>query len=198
MARSRRSRRWSAHYRGDIRKKFRIRKVEGNEVDLLHDLMISLSPAARAACVRARGTWPCIDCRETQSSQPVSYRIPNFSVRIYGPAAMAGGKVNALLSENRTDMRDGIDAAGRSRSPAAASHPYSSLRRVPSQHLFHGMSTIYSSWQNSRRIQCRFGFSAFRARRCGEDSRSRGPASPPAPAKRHVTGIVPTEALAHH
>jgi predicted nucleotidyltransferase component of viral defense system len=40
---------------------------------------------------------------------PVAYRISPFNVRVYAPAAMAGGKVNALLSENRSVPRDVYD-----------------------------------------------------------------------------------------
>jgi predicted nucleotidyltransferase component of viral defense system len=47
---------------------------------------------------------------ETRSFEtPLAYRIPPFTVRVYGPAAMAGGKVNALLSENRSVPRDVYD-----------------------------------------------------------------------------------------
>ncbi len=42
---------------------------------------------------------------------PIAYRIPPFSVRVYGPAAMAGAKVNALLSPNRSVPRDIYDLA---------------------------------------------------------------------------------------
>lgn len=40
---------------------------------------------------------------------PLAYRIPAFNIRVYGPAAMAGGKVNALLSDNRSVPRDVYD-----------------------------------------------------------------------------------------
>ena len=40
---------------------------------------------------------------------PYEYRIPPFVVRVYTPDAMAAGKVNALLSENRNVARDIYD-----------------------------------------------------------------------------------------
>ena len=40
---------------------------------------------------------------------PYEYRIPPFVVRVYTAAAMAAGKVNALLSENRNVPRDVYD-----------------------------------------------------------------------------------------
>jgi predicted nucleotidyltransferase component of viral defense system len=47
---------------------------------------------------------------ETRSFEtPIAYRIPPFTVRVYGPAAMAGAKVNALLSLNRSVPRDVYD-----------------------------------------------------------------------------------------
>lgn len=42
-----------------------------------------------------------------------AYRIPPFTVRVYGAAAMAGGKVNALLSDNRSVPRDVYDLSTR-------------------------------------------------------------------------------------
>lgn len=59
--------------------------------------------------VSRRGIPPA-DFIETRQFQiPIAYRIPNFNVRVYGPAAMAGGKVNALLSLNRSVPRDVYD-----------------------------------------------------------------------------------------
>ena len=51
---------------------------------------------------------------------PIAYRIPPFTVRVYGAAAMAGGKVNALLSDNRSvprDVYDLVDLVRRGASP---------------------------------------------------------------------------------
>jgi predicted nucleotidyltransferase component of viral defense system len=59
--------------------------------------------------VSRRGVPPA-DFIETRPFEtPINYRIPNFNVRVYGPAAMAGGKVNALLSLNRSVPRDVYD-----------------------------------------------------------------------------------------
>jgi predicted nucleotidyltransferase component of viral defense system len=59
--------------------------------------------------VSRRGIPPA-DFIETRAFEtPIGYRIPNFNVRVYGPAAMAGGKVNALLSLNRSVPRDVYD-----------------------------------------------------------------------------------------
>ncbi len=47
---------------------------------------------------------------ETRSfATPIAYRIPPFNVRVYGAAAMAGAKVNALLSDSRSVPRDVYD-----------------------------------------------------------------------------------------
>ena len=59
--------------------------------------------------ISGRGIPPVKFIETRPFTTPVSYRIPNFSVRVYGPAAMAGGKVNALLSENRSAPRDVYD-----------------------------------------------------------------------------------------
>lgn len=59
--------------------------------------------------VSSRGVPPTEFIETRAFSIPVSYRIPNFSVRVYSPAAMAGSKVNALLSENRSVPRDVYD-----------------------------------------------------------------------------------------
>jgi len=59
--------------------------------------------------VSRRGIPPA-DFIETRPFEtPMAYRIPNFNVRVYGPAAMASGKVNALLSLNRSVPRDVYD-----------------------------------------------------------------------------------------
>jgi predicted nucleotidyltransferase component of viral defense system len=59
--------------------------------------------------VSRRGLPPA-DFIETRIFEaPLDYRIPNFNVRVYGSAAMAGGKVNALLSDNRSVPRDVYD-----------------------------------------------------------------------------------------
>jgi predicted nucleotidyltransferase component of viral defense system len=59
--------------------------------------------------ISGRGIPPVKFIETRPFATPISYRIPNFSVRVYGAAAMAGGKVNALLSENRSVPRDIYD-----------------------------------------------------------------------------------------
>ena len=57
-----------------------------------------------------RDAFPPADFIETRPFEtPIAYRIPNFNVRVYGPAPMAGGTVNALLSLNRSVPRDVYD-----------------------------------------------------------------------------------------
>jgi predicted nucleotidyltransferase component of viral defense system len=59
--------------------------------------------------ISGRGIPPVEFIETRPFATPVRYRIPNFSVRVYGPAAMAGSKVNALVSENRSAPRDVYD-----------------------------------------------------------------------------------------
>jgi predicted nucleotidyltransferase component of viral defense system len=59
--------------------------------------------------VSRRGVPPPEFVETKPFETPVEYRIPPFSVRVYGAAAMAGGKVNALLSDNRSVPRDVYD-----------------------------------------------------------------------------------------
>jgi predicted nucleotidyltransferase component of viral defense system len=59
--------------------------------------------------ISARGVPPVEFIETRPFATPINYRIPNFSVRVYSAAAMAGGKVNALLSENRSAPRDVYD-----------------------------------------------------------------------------------------
>ena len=59
--------------------------------------------------VSRRGTPPAQFIETRSFEVPASYRIPNFSIRVYGPAAMVGGKVNALMSDHRSVPRDVYD-----------------------------------------------------------------------------------------
>jgi predicted nucleotidyltransferase component of viral defense system len=59
--------------------------------------------------ISSRGIPPVKFIETRPFATPATYRIPNFTVRVYSPAAMAGGKVNALLSENRSVPRDVYD-----------------------------------------------------------------------------------------
>jgi len=59
--------------------------------------------------VSRRGVPPPEFVETRPFETPIAYRIPPFSVRVYGAAAMAGGKVNALLSDNRSVPRDVYD-----------------------------------------------------------------------------------------
>jgi len=59
--------------------------------------------------VSRRGVPPAEFIETRLFETPLAYRIPAFNVRVYGPAAMAGGKVNALLSPNRSVPRDVYD-----------------------------------------------------------------------------------------
>jgi predicted nucleotidyltransferase component of viral defense system len=59
--------------------------------------------------ISRRGIPPAQFIETRRFEVPAAYRLPNFTVRVYGPAAMAGGKVNALLSDNRSVPRDVYD-----------------------------------------------------------------------------------------
>lgn len=61
--------------------------------------------------VSRRGVPPPEFVETKAFETPIAYRIPPFSVRVYGSAAMAGAKVNALLSPNRSVPRDIYDLA---------------------------------------------------------------------------------------
>jgi predicted nucleotidyltransferase component of viral defense system len=82
----------------DRSNRWRIRGANSNGVTIAWEVEVS-----------RRGTPP-VQFIETRAFEvPASYRIPNFSVRVYGPAAMVGGKVNALLSYHRSVPRDVYD-----------------------------------------------------------------------------------------
>lgn len=90
--------------------------------------------------VSRRGIPPA-DFIETRSFEvPVAYRIPNFSVRVYGPAAMAGGKVNALLSDNRNVPRDVYDLHELIRNRADPTSLW--IRTLPRESLEHQQATV--------------------------------------------------------
>lgn len=79
--------------------------------------------------VSRRGVPPPEFIETKPFETPVAYRIPPFTVRVYGPAVMAGGKVNALLSENRSVPRDVYDLSELIRHGADPTELWS--RRIP-------------------------------------------------------------------
>lgn len=83
--------------------------------------------------VSRRGIPPAEFIETRTFEVPNAYRIPNFGVRVYGPAAMAGGKVNALLSENRSVPRDVYDLSELIRNQADPTPLW--IRRVPRETL---------------------------------------------------------------
>lgn len=83
--------------------------------------------------VSRRGVPPAEFIETKPFETPIAYRIPPFSVRVYGPAAMAGGKVNALLSENRSVPRDVYDLSELIRNRADPTELW--IRRIPRQVL---------------------------------------------------------------
>ncbi len=83
--------------------------------------------------VSRRGIPP-VDFVETRAFEtPIAYRIPNFNVRVYGSAAMAAGKVAALLSVNRSVPRDVHDLHELIRNQADPVPLW--IRRVPREFL---------------------------------------------------------------
>jgi len=71
---------------------------------------------------------------------PIAYRISPFSVRVYGAAAMAGGKVNALLSDNRSVPRDVYDLSELIRHGANPTELW--VRHIPPEVLESKRSTV--------------------------------------------------------
>lgn len=83
---------------GERSARWRVAGTAGGEVKVVWEAEIS-----------RRGVPPAEFVETRPFETPLAYRIPPFNVRVYGPAAMAGGKVNALLSENRSVPRDVYD-----------------------------------------------------------------------------------------
>lgn len=83
--------------------------------------------------VSRRGIPPAEFIETRPFEVPVAYRIPTFGVRVYGPAAMAGSKVNALLSDNRSVPRDVYDLHELGRHQADPSSLW--IQRVPRETL---------------------------------------------------------------
>lgn len=83
--------------------------------------------------VSRRGVPPPEFIETKPFETPLAYRIPPFGVRVYGPAAMAGGKVGALLSEHRSVPRDVYDLAELIRHGADPTQLW--IRRIPRQVL---------------------------------------------------------------
>lgn len=83
--------------------------------------------------IARRGVPPSEFIETRPFETPVAYRIVPFNIRVYGPAAMAGGKVNALLSENRSVPRDVYDLSELVRQGADPTELW--IRRIPRQLL---------------------------------------------------------------
>lgn len=83
--------------------------------------------------ISRRGIPPAAFIETRVFETPVGYQIPGFSVRVYGPAAMAGGKVNALLSDNRSVPRDVYDLYELGRNGADPTPLW--IQRVPRETL---------------------------------------------------------------
>jgi len=84
--------------RGERSARWRIVGTAAGEVKIVWEAEVS-----------RRGVPPPEFVETKPFETPIAYRIPPFSVRVYGAAAMAGGKVNALLSDNRSVPRDVYD-----------------------------------------------------------------------------------------
>jgi Nucleotidyl transferase AbiEii toxin, Type IV TA system len=84
--------------RGERYARWRIEGTAAGEVQIVWEAEVS-----------RRGVPPPEFVETKPFDTPIAYRIPPFSVRVYGAAAMAGGKVNALLSDNRSVPRDVYD-----------------------------------------------------------------------------------------
>lgn len=110
--------------KGDRANRWRIAGVTGTGITVAWEAEVS-----------RRGAPPSQFIETRPFGSPVTYRIPAFSVRVYSPAAMAGGKVNALLSDNRNvprDIYDLHDLIGNQADPTelwAQSVPRENLRR---------------------------------------------------------------------
>ncbi|MGA7538023.1 MAG: nucleotidyl transferase AbiEii/AbiGii toxin family protein, partial [Steroidobacteraceae bacterium] len=72
--------------RGERSARWRIVGTAAGDVKIIWEVEVS-----------RRGVPPPEFIETKPFETPVAYRVPPFSVRVYGPAAMAGGKVNALL-----------------------------------------------------------------------------------------------------
>jgi predicted nucleotidyltransferase component of viral defense system len=83
--------------------------------------------------VSRRGVPPPEFVETKTFDTPIAYRIPPFNVRVYGAAAMAGGKVNALLSDNRSVPRDVYDLSELVRHGADPTELW--VRHIPAEML---------------------------------------------------------------
>jgi len=83
--------------------------------------------------VSRRGVPPPEFAETKTFDTPIAYRIPPFNVRVYGAAAMAGGKVNALLSDNRSVPRDVYDLSELVRHGADPTELW--VRHIPAEML---------------------------------------------------------------
>lgn len=108
--------------RGERSARWRIVGTAAGDVKIIWEVEVS-----------RRGVPPPEFIETKPFETPVAYRVPPFSVRVYGPAAMAGGKVNALLSENRSVPRDVYDLSELIRHGADPTELW--IRRIPRQVL---------------------------------------------------------------
>lgn len=103
---------------GERSARWRVVGTAGSDVKIVWEVEIS-----------RRGIPPAEFVETRPFETPLAYRIPPFNVRVYGPAAMAGGKVNALLSENRSVPRDVYDLSELIRQGADPTELW--IRRIP-------------------------------------------------------------------
>lgn len=108
--------------RGERSVRWRIVGTAAGDVKIVWEVEIS-----------RRGVPPSEFIETRPFETPVAYRIVPFNIRVYGPAAMAGGKVNALLSENRSVPRDVYDLSELVRQGADPTELW--IRRIPRQLL---------------------------------------------------------------
>jgi predicted nucleotidyltransferase component of viral defense system len=108
--------------RGERSARWRIVGTAAGEVKIVWEAEVS-----------RRGVPPAGFVETKPFETPIAYRIPPFSVRVYGAAAMAGGKVNALLSDNRSVPRDVYDLSELIRHGADPTELW--VRHIPSEVL---------------------------------------------------------------
>ncbi|MGH8139028.1 MAG: nucleotidyl transferase AbiEii/AbiGii toxin family protein [Steroidobacteraceae bacterium] len=108
--------------RGERSARWRVMGTAAGDVKIIWEVEVS-----------RRGVPPPEFIETKPFETPVAYRISPFSVRVYGPAAMAGGKVNALLRENRSVPRDVYDLSELIRHGADPTELW--IRRIPRQVL---------------------------------------------------------------
>lgn len=108
--------------RGERSARWRIAGTAASDVKIAWEVEIS-----------RRGVPPSEFIETRPFETPAAYRIIPFNVRVYGPAAMAGGKANALLSETRGVPRDVYDLSELIRQGADPTELW--IRRIPREAL---------------------------------------------------------------